>query len=185
MLDAGIVDLYFERDERAIKMSEEHYGRLCRRIALNILDCAEDSEECVNDTWYRAWCSIPPQRPNSLAAYFGRITRNLSISRLRANRAQKRYGGITILLSELEDCIPGASTVEQEWDERYLSERISIWLRVLPSDDRVLFVRRYWMGDAVKSLAGECGVTENQMAQRLLRLRKNLKKELETEGIVL
>ena len=185
MLDAEIVNLYWDRNELAIEMSDKHYGHFCRKIAMNILSSHEDSEECVNDTWYQTWETVPPQRPNSLAAYFGRITRNLSISRFRANRAKKRYDGITLLLSELEDCVPSHTTVEQDIEEKHLAEIISEWMAVLPADDRVLFMRRYWFGDEVKALAKECGVTQNQMAQRMLRLRKSLKAKLEQEEILL
>ena len=185
MPDERIVALYFERDEQAIKLSEENYGRYCRRIAMNILSDPEDSEECVSDTWYQAWRSIPPQRPQSLIAYFGRITRNLAISRYRANRAQKRFDGVTILLSELEDCVPVENNIEHEMEEKRLAEIISRWLTEISVDDRVLFVRRYWLGDAVKTLARECGVSENQMARRMFRLRKHLKSRLEKEEILI
>ena len=185
MQDNQIIALYFERDELAIKMSAENYGSYCRKIAMNILSNLEDSEECVNDTWYQAWCSIPPQKPNSLAAYFGRITRNCAISKYRANRAKKRFDGITILLSELEDCIPVQSNIEQEMDAKRLAEIINDWLKVIPADDRILFVRRYWFGDTVKSLAKKCGLSQNQMSWRMFKLREKLKNEIEKEGILI
>ena len=182
MLDFKIIELYWDRDESAITESERQYGAYCRRIAMNILSCLEDAEECVSDTWYRSWENIPPQRPNSLAAFFGKIVRNLSISRYRASRAQKRFGGITVLLSELDDCVPAHSSTEQDMEGNLLTEVIDNWLTRLSEDDRVLFVRRYWFGDAVNTLAKECGSTQNQMAQRMLRLRKSLKSALEQEG---
>jgi len=183
MQDAAIIELYLNRDERAITESDRHYGTYCRRIAFNILSCHEDCEECVNDTWRRSWDNIPPQRPSSLAAFFGRIVRNLSISRYRANHAKKRFDGITVLLSELEDCVPSRESVTQAFEDRVFSEAIDNWLARLSTEDRVLFVRRYWYGDAVHALAKECGCTQNQMAQRMLRLRKSLKTALEQEGI--
>lgn len=183
MQDLQIIELYWSRDERAISESDVHYGAYCRRIALNILSSYEDAEECVSDTWHRTWENIPPERPNSLAAFFGRIVRNLSISRFRANRAQKRFDGITVLLSELEDCIPSHNSTAQEAEAGLLTEIINNWLTSLPTDDRVIFVRRYWYGDASGALAEECGLTPNQMAQRMLRLRKSLKSTLEQEGI--
>ena len=183
MQDAAIIELYWNRDERAISESDRYYGPYCRRIAINILSCLEDAEECVNDTWHRSWDNIPPQRPLSLAAFFGRIVRNLSISRYRANRAQKRFDGITLLLSELEDSVPARGSVMQEIEGKLLTEAIDNWLARLPVDDRVLFVRRYWYGEAVKNLAKECGCLQNQMAQRMLRLRRGLKTALEKEGI--
>jgi len=185
MNDARIIELYWQRNEQAITESDKQYGRFCRRIAMNILNSSEDSEECVNDTWHRAWENMPPQKPDSLSAFFGRITRNLSLSRFRANHAKKRYGGITILLSELEDCIPSRGTIEQETEDWQLAEIISDWLTLLPKDDRVLFMRRYWFGDTVKNLAKECGANQNQMAQRMFRLRSSLKDRLEQEGILI
>ena len=183
MQDVQIIELYWNRDERAIAESNNHYGAYCRRIAMSILSSREDAEECVNDTWHRTWDSVPPQRPASLAAFFGRIIRNLSISRYRANHAKKRFDGITSLLSELDDCIPAHGSVTQEMEGKLLSEIIDRWLFRLPKDDRVLFIRRYWFGEAVTALAKECGVTQNQMAQRMMRLRRDLKSTLEQEGI--
>jgi len=185
MLDSQIIELYWARSEQAIRAGDERYGPYCNRIAMNILSNREDCEECVNDTWLRAWNSMPPQRPDSLAAFFGRIVRNLSISRYRLNHAQKRHTGIMVLLSELEDCVASGSTPEQVVENKLLAEAISNWLVSLSKDDRALFVRRYWFGDALRTLARECGVTQNQMAQRMLRLRKRLKVVLEQEGITL
>ena len=183
MQDVQIIELYWNRDERAIMESDRSYGAYCRKIAMNILSSNEDAEECVNDTWHRTWNNIPPQRPNSLAAFFGRIVRNLSISRFRVNRAQKRFDGITILLSELDECVPARNSVENEFEGKILSEIIDRWLARLLKDDRVLFIRRYWFGEAVNALAQEYGCSQNQMAQRMMRLRKELKLALEQGGI--
>ncbi len=185
MDDEQIIKLYFNRNEQAIAETATKYGAYCHRIALNILSLREDAEECVNDTYHAAWKQMPPAFPASLRAFIGRITRNLSISRFRANRAQKRYQEMEILLSELEDCIPAPNNVEQALDKHQLSEFISNWLDTLSMDDCTLFVRRYWHGDAVQLLAHECGCTQNQMAQRMLRLRRSLKKALEEEGVIL
>lgn len=183
MDDKDIVTLYHQRDERAIRESERKYGSYCRSIARNLLDAREDAEECVSDTWYAAWTRMPPELPQCLRAFLGRITRNLSISRFRANRAHKRYDGMEVLLSELDDCVPDARGVEETADRNRLSGLISGWLDALPEDDRALFVRRYWYGDAVKDLAQRQGCTANQMAQRMLRLRRELKAFLESEGV--
>ena len=183
MQDSKIVELYWDRDERAIAESDTHYGVYCRHIAMNILSSREDSEECVTDTWYRTWNNVPPQKPTSLAAFFGRIVRNLSISRFRANRAKKRFDGMTVLLSELNDCIPSRESVTDSAEGNMLSGAIDRWLSGLEKDDRALFIRRYWFGEAVNVLSKECGVTQNQMAQRMLRLRKGLKQALEQEEI--
>lgn len=183
MEDTAIIALYWARDEEAITQSDRKYGPLCRKLAFNILSSREDSEECVNDTWHKAWDTMPPQRPDSLRAYLGRIVRNLSISRLRERTAQKRGGGLEIMLSELGDCLPAPKGVEQETEVRDLAAALSRWLHGLPRYERVLFVRRYWYGDAVKDLAKEWGVSPNQMAKRMLRLREALRTFLEQEGI--
>lgn len=185
MDDQQIIALYHSRSEAAIRETDRKYGPFCRRIAMNILGIPEDAEECVSDTWHTAWRQMPPERPRSLKAFLGRITRNLSVSRFRAARAQKRYKGLEILLSELEECIPAAGGVEHTVEVQELGESISNWLERLPEEDRILFIRRYWYGDAVKELAAEKKCTENQMAQRMYRLRGQLKMYLESEGVTL
>jgi RNA polymerase sigma-70 factor (ECF subfamily) len=182
MQDNQIIALYFSRDERAITESDTHYGAYCRRIAMNILHNREDTDECVNDTWHRAWDNIPPQKPLSLSAFFGRIVRNLSLSRYRKSKAQKR-DGIAVLLSDFEDCIPSGDSVIKSVEGKLLTETIDEWLSAIPKDDRVLFIRRYWFGEAVKMLAEETDCTQNQMAQRMMNLRRSLKAKLEKEGI--
>ena len=184
MTDDQIIALYFNRNQAAIIETDRKYGTYCHSIAMNLLS-HEDSEECVNDTYHAAWTRIPPEHPHSLKAFLGRIIRNLSISRLRANRAQKRTSGIEVLLSELEDCLPSPQTVETVIETRELSSLLSLWLDNLSADDRALFVRRYWYGHAVKDLARECGSTPNALTLRLSRLRKNLKHYLEAKGVAL
>lgn len=182
MEDAAIIELYWARDEAAIAQTDRKYGPLCRSLSFNILSDREDSEECVNDTWHRAWQTMPPQRPDSLRAYLGRIVRNLSVSRLRQRTAQKRGGGLELMLSELADCVPAPHSPEQEMDARELAAMISRWLRAQTQDDRVLFVRRYWYGEAVNDLARQWGLTPSQTAKRMFKLRQNLKQTLEQEG---
>lgn len=185
MDDSLIVALYHQRDERAITESSRKYGPLCHRIARNILSSLEDARECVNDTWFAAWRRMPPDKPLSLGAFLGRITRNLSISRWRTDHAKKRFGGMELMLSELDDCIPDSNDVEKIIEQMELSRLLEQWLDALPEEDRILFVRRYWYGDALKALAKEYHRTQNQMAQQMLRLRKNLKAFLEQEGVTL
>lgn len=114
MEDMQIVKLFWSRDEAAIRETNAKYGGLLHTIALNILSNHEDSEECVSDTYSKAWNAMPPQKPNSLAAYLGRIVRNLSINRWYEHRAQKRYNGADVLLSELSECVPSTNNVEKE-----------------------------------------------------------------------
>ena len=181
MTDDEIIGLYHSRSENAISETDKKHGGFCRRLALNILSSREDAEECVSDTYLAAWNKMPPDRPLSLKAFLGRITRNISISRFRKNRAAKRYAGIEVMLGELEECIPD-SAADTEIERSLLSEAISGWLDGLSEDDRAMFVRRYWYGDEVKELAEDFGETPNQTAKRMQRLRRSLKEILEKEG---
>lgn len=181
MEDNAIIDLYFDRDERAITQSDNKYGALCTRVARNIVCDRQDAEECVADTWHSAWRAMPPERPNSLKAFFTRITRNLAISRVRRESAQKRGGGL--LLSELSDCVPDENTPERISELRALTDAISAWLSALTADERALFIRRYYFGDDLGTLSKLCGKTDRQLAQQMFRLRKRLKAALEKEGI--
>lgn len=185
MEDARIVELYRRRDEQAIVETDCKYGAYCRRISENILSLREDAEECVNDTYHAAWTHIPPDAPDSLRAYLGRIVRNLSLSRYRKNRAAKRHEGIQVLLSELNDCVPASGGPETALESKELTDYLNTWLRGLDADDCALFLRRYWYGDAVKTLAAQTGCTSGQMAQRMLVLRRKLRGFLEKKGVSL
>lgn len=183
MEDQEIIGLYHQRNENAITQTEKKHGAFCRRLAIHILSNREDAEECVNDTWMAAWNRMPPDWPQSLRAYLGRITRNISISRFRFKHASKRFAGMELLLSELEECVPGGRPAEEKLEQQALSEIIARWLAGLEEEDRVLFVRRYWYGDTVKSLAFTHGMTANRMARRMQRLRQSLRAVLEEEGV--
>lgn len=185
MEDRAILELYWARDEGAIAASDEKYGPLCRQLSNGILDSWQDAEECVNDTWQRAWDTMPPQRPGSLRAYLAKITRNLSIDRWRARKTQKRGAGLEVLLGELEDCIPAAQSAEAETEARELARTMDRWLDTLSREDRAAFLGRYWYGQRVDTLARRFGSTPNQMSQRLFRLRGSLRKTLEREGVIL
>lgn len=185
MEDASIIELYERREERAIEETAAKYGGYCSAVASNLLDCPEDSEEIVNDTWLVAWNDIPPSRPNCLRAYLGRLTRNLAISRFRFARSGKRYAGVEALLSELEEVIPGGTSPEQALESKELARTLQAWVDGLEPEERKLFVRRYWHAVPVKQLAQEAGITQNAMTQRLMRLRRDLRVRLEQEGATL
>ena len=184
MEDRAIIELFFQREPQAIEEVQAKYGDFCQRTAMNLLQQKEDAEECVNDTWQAAWQRIPPARPQMLGAFLGRITRNVAISRFRKNTAQMRTEGLTVLLSELEQCVPSGQSTEGAVDGILLGEYISHWLEGLSADDRALFVRRYWFGESLRDLAREVGTGEGHLAQRLYRLRVQLKKALEKEGVI-
>lgn len=183
MDDRSIVDLYLQRDETAVKETQTKYGSYCYTIANNILSIHEDAEECVNDTLVSAWNKIPPIIPKSLKAFLGKLVRDISLSRYRANHAQKRYGGLEVMLDELEECIPSEFDVQEKLDQQNLDDLINDWLGSLSHVDRVLFIKRYYYGETVKNLAKLQVCTENQMAQRMLKLRNSLKSFLISKGV--
>lgn len=183
MEDKKIIELYFARNEKAIFESQQKYGSFCRAIAWNLLSNREDSEECVNDTMHAAWNAIPPTRPDSLRAFLGGITRKLALMVFRKRTAKKRDSGISQSLDELLEIVPSGQDVEKNVEMKELSECINSWLGELPQLDRVLFVRRYWFGDAVSDLAEKADMTPNRLSQKLFSLRKKLKTFLEKEGV--
>ena len=184
MDDDQIVELFWNRDESAIEQTAVKYGSYCHSIAMNVLSNHEDAEECVNDTWLRVWNAIPPERPKAFRAWVGKITLRLALNRWQKNHSQKRFAGLEELLSELEECIPFGQSMEQQIAANEIARVINRWLDTLSREDRVIFVRRYWHGDAVKKLALECGVSPGKMAKRLYILRCKLKAALVREDIL-
>lgn len=182
MTDADIIKLYFERSERAIEETDRAYGRYCRCISFEILRDSEDSEEIINDTYLKTWESIPPQNPPSLKGFLGKIVRTLSINRLEYRNAQKRGGGqMAAVLEELEGCLP--SYDESYADGEHIRGIINNFLRSLPQDKRRIFVRRYWYMSPISEIAQDMKLSEGKVKMTLLRLRRDLKKELEREGV--
>lgn len=186
MDDHSIIDLYWTRCESAIAQTAEKYGRYCHAIAYRILGSHEDSEECVNDTFIKAWNTIPPERPEHLDAFLGTITRNLSLDRYRKNTAGKRSNGHTLLvLEELQDCIPDGHSGNHLDDALVLADVLNRFLSSLPSQTRRIFLRRYWYFCSVKEIAAEDHITEGKVKMLLLRTRRKLKQDLEKEGVFL
>ena len=182
MDDKDILALYFTRSEHAIAETANRYQDYCYAIAHRILSSAEDAEECVNDTWLRAWNAIPPARPNDLKSYLGRITRNLALNRFRDSSAGKRGSGIIPqALEELEACIPAPGSMEQAIDEAALTALLNRFLASLKPEARKLFVRRYWYLDSITDLAGRYHLSESKVKMSLLRTRQKLKATLQEE----
>lgn len=186
MDDDKIVDLYWERSERAIIETDLKYGHLCKSIANNILANEEDAKECVNDAYFGAWNAMPVQRPKKLMPFLGRIIRNISLDRYDYNNAQKRSKNLEIILSELEDCLsrPGDNT-ESKYEEGEIARAISNYLRTIAKINRNIFIRRYWYSEPVKQIAAGYEMSESKVKSLLLRERKKLKKYLEKEGIII
>ena len=185
MNDNDIIALFWARDERAISETAGKYGKFCHGIALNILSVKEDAEECVNDTYHKAWTGIPPQRPEYFRAWLGKVVRNIALNLWNRNHTQKRSNGMETMMSELEDCVPARENVESEIDDIELGKAISRWLGTLSEEDRTCFILRYWNGIPLKSVAARYGIDPDKLAQKMHRLRKSLKTALEEEEIYL
>ena len=182
MQDSEIVELYWQRNEAAIAHTSDKYNAYCQKIAQNILGCREDSEECVNDAYLAAWNSIPPQRPDSLATYLGRLTRNISINRYKSLHAARRGGGeFAVSLDELDDCIADTLTEQQESEE--LGRLISEFLYTKPLQVRQVFVRRYFYSDSLGDIADAFGMSLAKVKAMLHRTRASLREHLEQNGI--
>lgn len=185
MEDSKIIELFFSRSEQAITELAYKYGGACKKIAFNILRNTEDAEECVNDAYLGAWNSIPPQEPNPLITYICKITRNLALKKYRYNTAQRRNGFYDMPLSELEECIPFDTGNSNPCTEDDLTEIIEDFLDTLDKKSRMMFVKRYWYAEPVKSIAEEFRMTENHISVKLLRIRNKMKEYLEKKGVVL
>lgn len=186
MDDKEIIALYQTRDENAIRQTEKKYSGYLAAIALNILGNREDGEECVNDTYFKAWNTIPPNIPAALKAYLGKITRELSIDRLRKKTSRKRGGTeYELSLDELAECAGTGDSTQQAADASILVGLIEEFLRRCRDDERDMFVCRYYFCDSLREIAGYFGVNESKVKNMLFHTRIKLKKHLEGEGYVL
>lgn len=186
MDDKQIVDLYWARSENAISETSKKYGKYCHYIAGNILHNNEDSEECVNDTYLRAWEAMPPHRPEKLSAFLGKIVRNLALDRYKQHTAKKRGDGqVPIALDELQDCIPASDSATEGIDDFILIDIFNRFLAGLPAEKRKIFVRRYWYLSPIKEIANDYSISESKVKVTLLRIRNDLRQVLEKEGVSL
>ena len=186
MEDQQIIDLYWQRSEEAIVQTDRKYGRYCRSIAYNILQNDCDSDECVNDTYMKAWSIIPPRQPSLLSALLGKITRNLALDRHKYNRAEKRGGGqVALALEELAECVPGGTDAEIILENKAIAEILNRFLQSLPQRTREIFMLRYWYLCSNKKIAESMAISESNVKMTLLRARQQLKTLLEKEGVCL
>ena len=182
MQDFEIVDLYWARNENAITETNVKYGGYCRKIAKNIVDNEEDSEECINDTYLSAWNTMPKERPNLLAPYLAAIVRNHALTLYRKLHSQKRGAGQTALaLDELLD-VASPSSTEEIVDLKLLSGHLNSFLAELSANDRIVFVRRYFYVDSLSDIASALSMSESAIKSLLFRLRQKLKTYLTQEG---
>ena len=183
MEDRDIVALYWDRDEAAIRETQNKYGRLLQKLALGILRFHEDGEEVVNDACLAAWNAIPPERPQSLGAYLCKITRNLALNRVRRDRTVKRGGNYEICSEELLEFLPAETDVEASFDAKETGALISAFLRSQKPEDRRLFLLRYWYFSSPEEIAAKCGMNVNTVKSRLYRTRQRLFAFLKEEGV--
>ena len=183
MEDNRIVDLYWQRNERAISETAAKYGKYLHSISFQILQNAEDAEECVNDTYNDAWQSMPPHRPSILSTFLGKITRRISIDLWRKYSAEKRGCGVMALaLDELEECVSGTEYVETEIEGQELQKKLNDFLLALPQVDRQVFMCRYWYMDSISDIAKQFTCSESKVKSMLYRTRNKLRAMLEKEG---
>ena len=176
--DEKIIDLFFNRSEKAIQELDIKYGKVCHKLSYNILNNKQDAEECVNDAYLGAWNAIPPTRPNPLLSYIVKIVWNISLKIYWRKEAAKRSGHYKIALEEIEGYITDQKTVEDEIEARELARIIEEFLDTLTVENRVIFMRRYWFADSYKDIAELVGISEKNISVRLTRIREKMKQYL-------
>lgn len=184
MDDMRIIELYFERDEQAIKETDAKYGKLCHSIAFNILNNHEDSEECVNDAYVGVWNTIPPTRPNNFMSFVCKIARNMSLKRLEFMKRKKRSANVLISFEELETVLPDERYAPDVSDED-VSKLISMFLRKQKEDVRNVFIRKYYFFDSIGAISERYSFTESKVKNMLFYTRNKLKDYLIKEGVEL
>lgn len=185
MEDEKIIDLYWNRNESAIRETQQKYGALLHSIAYNILKNHADCEECENDTYQAVWNQIPPTKPKCLPAFLGRIIRNIALDRHDYYSAAKRNTEFETVLDELAGVIPAKESVEAQYEQTELSQLINGYLRGLKHEKRTVFVKRYWYAQSIAQIAQQSGFSESKIKSLLARTRKELKKYLEGQGVSL
>lgn len=183
--DSEIVTLFFERDEKALSAVSRKYGSYCGAIVQNILKNHEDTEECLNDTWFKAWESIPPAKPRNLGGFLAKIAKNLSLNRYNSAHADRRGGGeLPLVLDELEGCVADTGNVEQAYEHKVLVTAVNDFLKTLTREKRDMFVLRYWYCVPVSGIAGRMGLSRGNVSVSLTRTRRALYAYLEKRGFI-
>ncbi len=183
MEDDEIIELMENRSERSIAELSKKYGGICAGVVRNILGDFTEVEQCLNDTYFKVWNSIPPAKPASLSGFTATIARNIALSRLRKKRAAKRGGEVeTLSFDELDDLVSGTSSIESRAERRELIDAINNFLYKLPSDKQQLFIKRYWGCCSIEELSRCFCMTESNVTVTLTRVRKKLKDYLCRRG---
>ena len=183
MEDMDIIELYWQRNEQAIEESNRKYGGLCGSVAYRVLGSMEDCEECVSDTWLKAWNAIPPAVPSCLKAFFGKITRNLALNRYRNMNTEKRTKNDTDdAIYELSECLASDTVPDAALDLKLLGKTIGDFVSTLSKRDQSIFIGRYFYAFSVNDISRRLGMDEKYVSNVLSRTRNKLKKFLEKEG---
>lgn len=182
MEDTQIIELYFARNEEAIRQTEAAYGGKLYNLSYRILWSREDAEEAVSDTYLKAWESIPPTQPSFFYAYLAKICRFLSFGKLDWNNAAKRKAEMVELSAEMENCIPDLSR-ELQLQSQELGALLNEFLGTLSDENRRIFMRRYWYADSIAEIAQRFRLGESNVKTKLMRTRNALRVFLEKEGV--
>ncbi len=183
MEDEKIMDLYWQREESAVAETAKKYGHYCQTIAYNILNDYEDAMECENDAYIALWNTIPPKRPLYFKAFLASVVRNISFSKYDYNSAKKRNSRFDLVLSELEECLVTKEDVASSYEEGEIATYISDYLKTLEKTKRQVFVRRYYYSDSIAMISRQFGISESKVKSMLFRIRNNLRRYLEKEGV--
>ncbi len=183
MDDEKIIEMLFSRAEESISVIDKKYGATCKKIAEDILGNEQDAEECVSDAYLGVWNTVPPERPNPFSTFLYRILRNLSLKKLTANKAKKRSAMFEELITELEEYLPSAETVENRMEQMELAKAIDEFLETLTPDNRKVFLRRYWFSESYEQIAEDLCMSKGNVSMRLVRTREKMRKFLEERGI--
>jgi RNA polymerase sigma-70 factor (ECF subfamily) len=183
MTDSAIIDLFYERSEKAITEAKQKYYSLCRHIAKNILLYDEDVDECINDAFLAVWNAIPPERPDKLSAFVCKITKNIALNKYDYITSQKRNPNMAVSMTELEDCLYFYNDTATIVENREIITHINTFLRKISFDDRNIFLRKYFFGDSLIQISTTFKFSESKVKSSLHRTKNKLKSYLEKKGV--
>ena len=183
--DGVILGLLWKRDETALQEIQTAYGKLCYKLAYDILKCREDSEECVNDMLLKVWETIPPKRPDSLLAYSITIVRNAAVNRYLSKKTERRGGKqFQQAWDEFENSLVSRDDLNETVDLHELTHYIERFLDTLSERTRNVFLRRYYMSESIQEIAERYQMSSSAVKISLMRTREKLKKYLREERLL-
>ncbi len=184
--DEKIIELYWKRDEDAIKATDAKYGKMLLRIAYNILHDTSDCEECQNDTYLKIWNRIPPTRPNTFPAFISKIMRDIAVDKYKKKRSQKQIPSeLTVSLEESGDIMSEGALIEDEIAVRELSALISNYIRTLSKRQHYIFIGRFYFCETLEQIGANLGISASTVQRETEKLKKGLKEHLERNGVYL